>query len=220
VKHRSPLTRQSQRLIKHSVGAMVGLVLAGLTNAHAAVESGHWRAFAIPTTTSNGGANLNIQIDQTPLGDYTGTLLSYDSKAGTLKFVTYNVDEGSKLFVTRPGQFINDNTLVNLAYADRLSFSDNVAKVGTDFYVGGATEKFSDPGFDAYDQHWTVFGWAHLKLDANGQLQVVDSAVSFNEGGIVAGSLAVPEASTWSLMALGLVGLSWATRQQRRPRTS
>jgi hypothetical protein len=98
---------------------------------------------------------------------------------------------------------------------DQASFSANFAQVGSDFYLGGATEKYNDPGFQYNDQHWTVFGWAHLKVDASGKLQVLDSAMSFNEGGIVAGSLAVPEASTCSMMALSLVGLGALRRQHR-----
>lgn len=201
-----------------TAGAL-GLLLAGLNTAHAAVESGHWEVI-----NQNVGYafdhNLGIIVDQTPDGDYTGTFLNYDAKAGSLSFVTYNTDEGSTLFVTRPGQFINDQTVINLPASDRVSFSSNVAQVGTDFYLGVATEKFSDPGFQFNDQQWTVFGWAHFKADAQGKLQIVDSAMSFNEGGIVAGSLAVPEASTWSLMALGLFGLAVATRQKRQTPTA
>jgi hypothetical protein len=183
-------------------------------SAQASVESGHWRV-ASQSTSNALGYNLSVLMDQTPDGDFTGTFLNHDANAGTLKFITYNTDEGSTLFITRPGQLINDDTLINLPPQDRLSFSANLAKVGSDFYLGGATEKYNDPGFQYNDQHWTVFGWVHLKVDTNGKLQVLDSAMSFNEGGIVAGSLAVPEASTWSMMALGLVGLGALRRQHR-----
>lgn len=217
MKHQTTLAHQIHRSIMASAGAL-GLLLAGLSPAQAAVESGHWEVI-----NQNVGYafdhNLGILVDQTPDGDYTGTFLNYDAQAGSLSFVTYNTDEGSTLFVTRPGQFINDQTLINLPASDRVSFSSNVAQVGTDFYLGVATEKYTDPGFRYDDQHWTVFGWAHFKADAQGKLQIIDSAMSFKEGGIVAGSLAVPEASSWSLMALGLFGLTWATRQKRQTGT-
>jgi len=200
--------------ICHALCAALPIALAALsTSAHAVVEAGHWSVY---NTAINGynGSNLELAIDQTPQGDYTGTFFKYDHQAGTLQYLTQNVDEGSTLFVTRPGQLINDQTLATLPTSDRLSSSNNIALVGNDFYVGGATEKFSDPGFQWNDQHWTVFGWAHLRADASGQLQLVDSAVSFKEGGIVAGTLAVPEAGTWSMMGLGLIGLALATRRR------
>jgi hypothetical protein len=190
--------------------------LAALSpTAHAVVESGHWSVYSTPLDRNDPySTNLSLAIDQTPAGDYTGSFFRYDPLAGTLQFVTLNVDEGSTLFVTRPGQLINDQTIANLPAGDRLSYSNNLVQVGSDFYVGGATEKFTDPEFQWNDQHWTVFGWAHLRADASGQLQLVDSAVSFNEGGIVAGTLAVPEAGTWSMMGLGLIGVALATRRR------
>lgn len=201
---------------KHTfaLAAAAGLMLFQ-HGANATVESGHWRVLN-QGFGNNLGDNLTILVDQTPGGDYTGTFLKYDATAGTLAFVTYNTDEGSTLFVTRPGQVINDDALIKLPAQDALSFSSNVAHVGTDFYLAAATEKFSDPGFQFNDTHWTVFGWAHLKADANGKLQLIDSAMSFNEGGIVTGTLAVPEASTWSMMGLGLFGLAALHRQKTR----
>ncbi len=200
---------------KYALALLVTLACA-MAPAQAVVEAGHWQAVNTSAANNTNGSNFNLNIDQTPSGDFTGTFFDYNSKAGTLKFLTLNIDEGSTLFVSRNGQFINDNTVANLAAKDKLSFSSNLAQVGTDFYIGGATEKFSDLGFQFNDNHWTVFGWAHLRADAAGKLQIIGSAMSFKEGGIVTGTLAVPEASSWSMMILGLFGVAAVVRTKRR----
>lgn len=146
-------------------------------------------------------ANLFIDMGQTVAGDDTGTMFDYDSPAGTLLFGARNADEGSLLFVTRPGQLINNTTVAKLAVKDLLIPSANATQVGRDFYIGGATESLLDAGYLPDDQHWTVFGWLHLNAD-------------------VAGTLAVPEVGTWSLMGLGLCGLALAARQKRCQATS
>jgi hypothetical protein len=179
------------------------------------VEAGHWKVSNGTRPNQNPRGNLFIDMDQTVAGDHTGTMFAYDSTAGTLLFGARNADEGSLLFVTRPGQLINDTTVEKLAAKDLLIPSATAAQVDRDFYIGGATESFLDAGYLADDKHQTVFGWLHLKANAAGKLQIVDSAMSFNEGGIGAGALPVPEAGTWSLMGLGLCALALATRQKR-----
>lgn len=201
--------------IRHALCVAMPIALATLsTPVHAVVEAGHWSVYNTTFDASYNGANLEVDIHQTPEGDYTGTFFKYDPQAGTLQYLTHNVDEGSTLFVTRPGQLINDQTMISLGAGDRLNSPSNIAQVGSDFYIGGATEKMSDPGFQWNDQHWTVFGWAHLRADASGKLQLVDSAVSFKEGGIIAGSLAIPEPGTWAMMGLGLIGIALTTRRR------
>jgi len=207
------------RCLSSKVIALALLMATAASSAHAVVEAGHWKVSNGARPNQNPRSNLFIDMDQTVGGDYTGTMFAYDSAAGTLLFGARNADEGSLLFITRPGQVINDTTVAKLPAKDLLIPSATAAQVGRDFYIGGATESFSDAGYLADDKHWTVFGWLHLKADAAGKLQIVDSAMSFNEGGIVAGALPVPEAGTWSLMGLGLCGLALATRQKRRQAT-
>lgn len=88
-----------------------------------------------------------------------------------------------------------------------------IAAVGQEFYLGGRTRTAYINGY------FDTFGWAHFKVDATGQLKLLDSAVAFNEGGIIVGTLqAVPEPSTWALMGLGLAALAWRTRSARQTR--
>jgi hypothetical protein len=84
--------------------------------------------------------------------------------------MTYNFDEGSTLFITRPGELINDETMGNFASKEQLLFTHGPIAADNDFYIGGATEKFTGPGFQHNDKHWIVFGWAQLKADASGKL--------------------------------------------------
>ncbi|MES2089946.1 MAG: PEP-CTERM sorting domain-containing protein [Pseudomonadota bacterium] len=182
-------------------------------NAHAVVESGHWNVHTVADPQST-ALSLVVAIDQTPGGDETGTVFNYDPALGTLQFVTMTVDEGSHLFLTHPGQVLTDQTLLSTPPE---SFRSGPVTVGQDFYLGGRTYKFTDPEFSWQNPVYTVFGWAHLKADANGQLQVIDSAMAFREGGIIVGTTqAVPEPATVSMMGLGLVSLV-ALRRRRQP---
>lgn len=196
---------RSTRLRAAQVAATAALSLSTVC-AHAIVEAGHWSV----ASTVNWG-NVGISVDQTPAGDYTGTFLNHDAKAGTLQFVTLNVDEGSQLFYVRPGDNMSLANLPNLS-----SLSSQPLKVGQDFYLGASTRSYSDPGF-SYNT-WTSFGWAHFQVNSQGALQIVDSAMAFREPGIIVGTLqtTVPEPGTWAIMALGLLALA-GLRQTRTP---
>lgn len=197
-------------ILKQAV-ACAWLAAAG-TSAHAVVETGHWH-----TQPNLGNTNAYVSIDQTVGGDFTGTMFNYDKQAGTLQFITKNIDEGSQLFLTKPGDELS-NAAINALPASA-SFSTPVV-VGTDFYLGGRTRSASDPGFSWADPtFYDTFGWAHIHVDASGLLQVVDSAVAFREHGLIAGTtqiVAVPEPSTYMMMGLGLIGLGLARQVQRR----
>lgn len=197
----------TSRLTKALSAAL--LAMAG-TSAHALVEAGHWQ-----TQPNLGNTNAYVAIDQTPGGDFTGTFFNYDQPNGTLQFITLNIDEGSQLFLTSPGAVLTNETIDALPDA---AFFGAPVHVGTDFYLGGRTRSFSDPGFSwANPNFYTTFGWAHIRVDAGGLLQVVDSAVAFREGGIIVGTtqaVAVPEPSTCLLMGMGLLGIG-LVRQRR-----
>lgn len=190
------------------------LLAAGATSAHAVVEPGHWLVNHRPDIAIGGPyeSNLAITVHQTVAGDGTGSFLAY-SKSGSLRFVTLNVDEGSELFLVKPGDLLTRDTVRQLPSLSLLD-ADPV-NVGKDFYLGVGTRSATDPGFSWEPGTWTSWGWAHLKQDASGKLVLVDSAMAFREGGIVVGTLqAVPEPAAWATWAIGLAGLA-ALRKTR-----
>src|SRR5690606_26811263 len=133
---------------------------------HALVEPGHWRS-ETTTSVSGRGDNFAVQLDQTPDGGHTGIFMTYE--AGVLTGVTFNVDEGGDLFLVQPGTEFSRATVMSGSqafiggasqYALPLQTSGPL-QVGTDFYVGGRTRSYSDPGFH-YGDFFTVYGWAHF----------------------------------------------------------
>jgi hypothetical protein len=185
--------------------------------AQAVVEAGHWGSTTVPPFS---GVNFTIRVDQTQGGDYTDTYMFYNGN--TLTGEGAHTDEGADIFVVKAGDVLSNAFIANTAppfimgpsIAQGLPRQSNVA-VGHDFYLGTRTRSFSDPGFTYEGSFFSSFGWAHFKTDSAGQLQLLDSAMAFREGGIVVGTLqAVPEPSSAALMALGLICLALAWRQQ------
>lgn len=204
--------------------ALLAAALACTGTAHALVESGHWSA-AFYTDDYPPGTNFSVSFDQTRGGDTTGVSMRYDN--GLLTGVTYAIDEGSDLFIVQPGTEFSMASVAAggqpLVYGTSVRGNNwpgaTLLPVGTDFYLGARTRSYSDPGFSYGTDFFTVFGWAHVVVDAQGVPRIVDSAMAFREGGIVVGTLdaipAVPEPATWLMMGLGLAGLAAARRVSR-----
>lgn len=211
--------------IKTLIAAATAVLLLS-TPAHAVVEDGHWTLNG-PLQAGYGsalGTNFNLSVDQTQDGDYTGVFLTYDQ--GLLTGVSLNTDQGADIFVVQPGlafdkaaalepsltQFLIGPSIQAPFDGARHIDSVGTVNVGQDFYLGVQTRAVIYNDF-------TVFGWAHFKTDSTGAIQMVDSAMAYGEAGIVIGTrqaLAVPEASTMSLMSMGLIGLALATRRRAR----
>jgi hypothetical protein len=200
-----------------SVARLAVLASAALyaISGHATVEAGHWTLTNTPTQPN--GSNVTINLDQTIGGDYTGSFLTYTATTGTLRVVTINLDEGSQLFLAKAGTVFTNATATTPSFPSLMTASTSPVQVGKDFYIAGRTRSMTDPGFSwAQTDFYDSFGWAHVKVNAQGQLQILESAMAFRENGIVVGTTqAIPEPATYTLMGLGLVGMA-ALRKSRK----
>lgn len=195
--------------------ALSAVVLTMAAQAHALVEAGHWASSTFPGDGSSPD-NLYTTMDQTPAGDFTGILSNYAN--GVLTGLSYTVDEGSDLFVVEKGAIFSNDTVAGQPFIHGVStewgLTPQIATVGQEFYLGARTRTSSTPGY------FDTFGWAHFKVGAAGQPQLLDSAVAFREGGIIVGTLqAVPEPSTWAMTGVGMLALALAWRSKSARQT-
>lgn len=182
------------------------------TASHAYVESGSITLFAAV-----------IFDGQTALDGYVlsfGTqpdfdVITYaDGKFTDLGWSSANAT--TQLAVAQPGDYFSSQTVD--APGALPSFFDN-PNLSKDFYVAGVIHTSQLLPQEAANGQATAlrYGWAHMVIDGDNQVSIVNSAVAFNEPGIVVGTLtAVPEPSTFALTSLGLAALITTLCRQRK----
>jgi len=160
-------------------------------------------------------------VQQVAAGDVTCALFYYDGS--NLTGDGGCLDEGSDWYLVSSGDPFGFATLaggrftpISIAY-DYAPSSQTVLVGSNEFYLGvsttstngeGITEPYCDP--NEY-QCRNVFGWMRLR-NAGGQLEMVDNAVAYGSLGIIVGTTdLVPEPSTLTLCALGLVAFGQKT---------
>jgi hypothetical protein len=109
-----------------------------------------------------------------------------------------------------PNDPISLQPILSQSYAELLYPNSYVFDEGSPFYVGLYTGNVqSPPPNGIYGD--PLFGWAEL-VNNNGIIQLLDSAMEYQGGGIFAGTqtiIPVPEPSTFSLAALGALLLGF-----------
>ena len=131
----------------------------------------------------------------------------------TLLFNNITLDEGSDWFVTNPGDLFTRDSIdagqfnfLPIQLESAIPGGSLDVEVGESFFLGvntGSSDDFFNFGvpFDSIRQH---FGWGEFLINQNGELQILDSAVAYDLGGIVIGtSTAIPEPSSGLLMLAG-----------------
>lgn len=172
------------------------------------------QGYIVPNGVSTfNGPGYGISVTYNPVaGDATGFTLDPQGKTPPTSLFTntyrFNpiVDVGVRVFLVLPNASISLQPILSMNYTELTYPNNYVFNPGTPFYVGFYTGNqpfapqngiYSDP----------LFGWAELE-NVNGTIQLLNSALEYQGGGIIAGTqtiLPVPEPETWSLLLCGAV---------------
>ena len=158
------------------------------------------------------GIGYEAHVIQNPTNsDYTGFQLK-PQNTDTFRFDPI-VDEGVRTFLVSEGDPISLQPILSQSYTELLYPNNYVFANGVSFYLGFYT------GYNPFDSHGgytgiytnPVFGWGEF-INNNGAIQMLDSGLEIEGGGIYAGTqtiIPVPEPSTLALSAVGALLLGF-----------
>ena len=164
----------------------------------------HSQGYIVPDgVTYNGfipGVGSIIQVIQNPNnGDVTDFV--FKPQSGAFQFATA-LDDGVRVFLVLPNDHVSLQPILSQSYTELTYPNAYVFNVGISFYVG----LYAGIGYPE-DGPYTnpLFGWAEL-VNNNGAIELLDSALEYGGGGIIAGTqtiIPIPEPGTFALVALG-----------------
>ena len=158
---------------------------------------------------------LHNPSDPTSGGSYTGFILNPVGKTQPTIYTntfSYGVvlDIGVRVFLVSSNDPISLQPILSQTWTELGGAPSYVFTNGVPFYVGLYTGNVQfAPQNGIYDN--PIFGWAEL-VNNQGTIQVIDSALEYQGGGIYAGTqniIPVPEPSVFGLSALGCLILAW-----------
>ena len=151
---------------------------------------------------------LEFGMNGDPTG-VSGSVLVTGTTA-TLLFSNTGLDEGSDWFATNQSDPFTRGTIDAGQFSPLVAQADNGflfgsldVEVDESFFLGVNTGNgFVDEiDFEPNRQH---FGWGEFLVNQNGELQLLDSAVAYNQNGIFIGeNVAIPEPSSGVLILVG-----------------
>ena len=152
---------------------------------------------------------LHNPADPTSGGSYTGFIL--DPIGKTLPTAYTNtfafgivVDIGVRVFFVSPNDPVSLQPILSGSYIELGGAPSYVFANGVPFYFGLYTGNVQNaPSNGIYND--PLFGWVEL-VNNQGTIQILNSALEYQGGGIFAGTqniIPVPEPSTFALAALG-----------------
>lgn len=200
----------------------------------------HSQGYIIPNgVTFNGfdGIGYSVFVIQNPTNvDYTGFDLNPNGKTppSSLYINTFLfspiVDEGVRTFLVSSNQPVSLQPILSGSYLELTSPNSYVFAEGIPFYLAFYTgytpwlmtngQPVVVDGMPVYTGIYSnpVFGWGKF-VNNQGVIQMLDSALEIEGGGIYAGTqtiipLSVPEPGTLALIALGGASLALKIRKK------
>src|SRR5665213_1051045 len=126
---------------------------------------------------------------------------------------------GVRVFLVSSGDAISLQPIQSQSFTELLYPNNYVFQAGVPFYVGlysGANIAPPYPPTPPYTYLDPVFGWAELE-NVGGTIELLDSALEYQGGGIYAGTQTIipaPEPSEFALGALGALLLGFHRRRK------
>ena len=140
---------------------------------------------------------------------YTGFALRQSGNSTTFSFNPV-ADVGVRVFLVSPNDPISLQPILAQDYTELMNPNTYVFNLNSPFYVGLYTgnQQFAPPNGIYSDP---LFGWAELE-NVNGTIELLNSALEYQGGGIFAGTdtiIPAPEPSTVGLFCVGglLIGM-------------
>lgn len=159
-----------------------------------------------------GGIGYLINVIHDPSNGYaTGFALNPTGETPTNIF-QFNpiVDVGVRVFLVSSNDPISLQPILSQDYTELLYPNNYVFNSGNPFYVGLYTGNVQNaPPNGIYND--PLFGWAELE-NVNGTIELLNSALEYQGGGIYAGTqtiIPIPEPSKLALVALGALLLGF-----------